>query len=246
MSRTAVSITTRDGICPASVFTPASGAGPWPGIIFFMDGPGIRPAVWEMGQRLADYGYVVLLPDMYYRSGPYEPMVPGELFADPDLRAGMMEKLQSLDRDKKISDTEAFIAFLAARPDVRGDRFGTTGYCMGGNISLTVAAAFPERLAATASFHGGNLAGESPESPHRFAAAITSRVYVAGAIEDASFPDEQKALLERTLEEAGVEHTVETYAARHGFAVPDMPTFDVAAADRHWAALAQLFGATLL
>jgi carboxymethylenebutenolidase len=210
-----------------------------------MDGPGIRPALWAMGQRLADDGYVVLLPDMFYRTGSYEPMVPSEILADPERRAGMMKMVQALNRDTKISDAQAFIDFLDARPDVKGDRYGTTGYCMGGNVSLTVAAAFPERIVATASFHGGNLAAENPESPHHFAGAITSRVYVASAIEDSSFPDEQKVRLERALEEAGVAHTIETYPARHGFAVPDMPTFDAMAADRHWAALAQLFGSTL-
>ena len=117
---------------------------------------------------------------------------------------------------------------------------------MGGNASLTAAGAFPDRFAAVASFHGGNLGTDKPDSPHRFVNNITGRVYVAGAIEDASFPEEQKLRLEQALTEAGVAHVVETYAgARHGFAVPDLPVFEKGAAERHWTALFTLFQDTL-
>jgi carboxymethylenebutenolidase len=241
MPRLDVTIKTRDGICPASIFTPA-GAAPWPAVIFFMDGFGIRPAMWEMGQRLADGGYLVLLPDLYYRLGPYPPLVPSQVLADPQARQEFMKFVTSLDRDRKISDAAAFLDFLSARPDVKGNRFGSTGYCLGGNVSLTVAGAFPGRFAAVASFHGGNLATDKPDSPHLFVKNITGRVYVAGAIEDANFTDEQKNLLEKALTDAGVDHQVETYpGARHGFAVPDQPVFNPAAAERHWTALFKLF-----
>jgi hypothetical protein len=101
------------------------------------------------------------------------------------------------------------------------------------------------RVAAIASFHGGNLATDKPDSPHLFVKSITGRVYVAGAIEDASFPEEQKNRLDKALTEAGVDHLVETYpGARHGFAVPDVPVFDPAASERHWAALFGLFHET--
>jgi carboxymethylenebutenolidase len=246
MPRTEVHIRTRDGICPASLFTPAEGSGPWPGVIFFMDGPGIRPVMWEMGQRLADGGYTVLLPDLFYRVGPYEPMDPAKLFSDPALRELLMTKfVGSLDRERKISDTGAFIEFLSMRQEVDGEQFGCTGYCMGGNCALTAAGAFPERFAAIASFHGGNLASDKPDSPHLFVESITGRVYVAGAIEDTSFPQEQKERLETALATAGVDHAIETYQARHGFAVPDLPSFDAAAAERHWKALFTLLGETL-
>src|SRR5580704_9539323 len=112
---------------------------------------------------------------------------------------------------------------------------------MGGQISLTAAGAFPDRFAAIASFHGGNLATDRPDSPHLFVKNITGRVYVAGAIEDAGFDEEQKKRLEKALTDAEVDHLVETYPARHGFAVSDMPVFDEAAAERHWAALFGLF-----
>jgi carboxymethylenebutenolidase len=238
-------IKTRDGICPASVLTPGDVVSPWPGVIFFMDGLGIRPVMSEMGQRLADHGYLVLLPDLYYRLGSYPPKVPSQVLADPNLREELLKCAGSLDRDRKISDAAAFIEFLSSRPDVKGNRFGATGYCMGGNASLTAAGAFPDRFAAIASFHGGNLATDKPDSPHLFVGRITGRVYVAGAVEDASFPEEQRNRLERALTEAGVDHLVETYPARHGFAVPDLPSFDQAAAERHWAALFRLFDETL-
>jgi carboxymethylenebutenolidase len=245
MSRLEVAIKTRDGSCPASLFTPDGTKGPWPGVIFFMDGLGIRPVMWEMGQRLADGGYLVLLPDLYYRTGPYSPMVASEVLADPNRREALMKLVRGLDRDRKVADAGAFIEFLSSRPEVKGKRFGATGYCMGGNASLTAAGAFPDRFAAAASFHGGHLATNQPDSPHLFLGKATGRIYVAGAVEDASFPEEQKSRLEQALSEAGVDHLVETYPARHGFAVSDMPVFDPAAAERHWAALFRLLRETL-
>jgi carboxymethylenebutenolidase len=244
MPRLDVTIKTRDGICPALVFTPGDVAGPWPAVIFFMDGLGIRPVMWEMGQRLANQGYLVLLPDLYYRLGRYPPKIAAQVLADPKLREELMRFVASLDRDRKISDTAAFIEFLTSRPEVKGNRFGATGYCMGGNASLTAAGAFPDRFAAVASFHGGNLATDKPDSPHLFVGKISGRVYVAGAIEDTSFPEEQRNRLEKALSDAGVDHLVEIYPARHGFAVPDLPAFDQAAADRHWATLFRLFDET--
>jgi carboxymethylenebutenolidase len=238
MPRMEVTIKTRDGICPASIFTPAGIAGPWPAVIFLMDGFGIRPVMWEMGQRLADGGYLVLLPDLYYRMGSYPPIIPSEFLKDPNYREKLTKFVSSLDRDRKISDTGAFIEFLSARPDVKGERFGATGYCMGGNFALTAAGAYPERFAAAASFHGGSLATDKPDSPHLFVQNITGRVYVAGAVEDSSFTEEQKERLEKALTDAGVRHLIETYpGARHGFAMPDLPVFNPAAAERHWAAL---------
>jgi len=246
MPRAEVVIKTRDGNCPASIITPPNISGSWPAVIFYMDGPGIRPTLWQMGQLLADGGYLVLMPDLFYRDGSYPPRVPARLLADPGQRAEMMKSINSLNRERKISDTAAFIEFLQSRPDVEGDKYGAVGYCMGGNYALTAAGAFPDRFAAVASFHGGNLASQDPDSPHRFLGKFTGRVYVGGAVEDAHFPEEQKLRLEQALTEAGVSHVVETYVgAHHGFAVPDIPAFNQPAADRHWAALFDLFDQTL-
>lgn len=241
MSRFSLTIETRDGLCPASLLTPTDQAGPWPAVLFFMDGFGIRPAMWEMGQRLADGGYVVVLPDLYYRLGPYPPVDPREALSDAELMSALMKKVASLDRDRTISDTAACIEFLISRPEIKGDRYGIAGYCMGGNLALTAAGAFPGRFAAVASVHGGNLVTDEPDSPHRFVKHITGYVYVAGAVEDPYFTEDQKMRLKDALTEAAVHHLVETYPrAHHGFAVSDVPSFDLAASDRHWASLFRL------
>jgi carboxymethylenebutenolidase len=100
-----------------------------------MDGLGIRPVMWEMGQRLADGGHLVLLPDLYYRLGGYTPKIASQVLADPKLMQELMKSVSSIDRDRKIADAGAFIEFLSSRPDVKGHRFGATGYCMGGNCA---------------------------------------------------------------------------------------------------------------
>jgi carboxymethylenebutenolidase len=211
-----------------------------------MDGLAIRPVLWEMGQRLADSGYLVLLPDLFYRSGPYAPMNPAEIFSDPVKRDAMRAMVSAIGREQKLTDTRAFLDYLASRSDVKGDRYGATGYCMGGNMALTAAGAFPERFACVASFHGGNLATDQPDSPHAHIAGFGGYVYVAGAIEDASFPEEQKLRLEAALTEASVPHEVVTYeGAHHGFTMTDVPVYNRDAAERHWAALLTLLGETL-
>jgi carboxymethylenebutenolidase len=211
-----------------------------------MDGLGIRPAMLEIGERLATHGYFVLLPDLYYRSGPYEPMNPHTIFADPEERKILMEKFFALATPASImSDTGAFLDYLAAQADVKPGGIGTTGYCMGGLMSLTAAGTYPARIVATASYHGGRLATDAPDSPHLLAPRIKARVYVAGAIEDPSFPDDMKARLEEALTSAGVDHEIETYQAKHGWVFRDTPVYDAAAAERHWRTMLALFHAKL-
>jgi carboxymethylenebutenolidase len=241
-----IEIRTRDGNCPAYVYRPASGA-PWPAVLVFMDGLGIRPAMLEIGERLATNGYFVLLPDLFYRSGPYAPMDPHTVFADAAARKVLMEKFFALATPANImSDTGAFLDYLAAQAEVRAGGIGTTGYCMGGLMSLTAAGTYPDRIVATASYHGGRLATDDPASPHRLAPRIRSRVYVAGAIEDQSFPEDMKQRLEAALTEAGVDHLIETYPARHGWVFRDTPVYDAAASERHWQTLLALLEAKLM
>jgi len=210
-----------------------------------MDGIGIRPAVLELGARLATEGYYVLLPDLFYRTGPYEPMDPRTVFSDP-VQSKVREKYAAQATQANImSDTRAFLDFLAAQPDVKAGGIGVTGYCMGGFMALTAAGTYPDRIVATASYHGGRLATDSPESPHLLAPKMKSRVYVAGAIEDASFPDDMKARLEHALTQAEVDHKVETYPAKHGWVFRDTAVFDTSAAERHWRTLLELLGAQL-
>jgi carboxymethylenebutenolidase len=211
-----------------------------------MDGLGIRPAMLEIGERLARNGYFTLLPDLYYRSGPYEPMNPHVIFTDPEKRKVLMEKYFALATPANImSDTRAFLDFLTARPEVKSGPIGTTGYCLGGLLSLTAAGTYPDRVAAAASYHGGQLANDEPDSPHRLAPNMRARVYVAGAVEDRSFPDEMKQRLEDALTSAGVDHRIETYPARHGWVFHDTPVYDATASERHWQSMLQLFGSTL-
>ena len=240
-----ITIQTRDGQCPSYVYRP-SGRGPWPAVLVYMDALAIRPAMLEIGERLSASGYFTLLPDLFYRSGPYEPMDPKKVFSDPEQRRILMEKYRApATTPNMMSDTAAFLDFIAAQPHVKPGPIGTTGYCWGGMLSLTAAGTFPERIAAAASFHGGGLATDAPDSPHRLAAKIRARVYVAGATEDASFPDDMKARLAQALTEAGVEHTIETYPARHGWVFRDTPVYDAAAAERHWQALLALLAGTI-
>jgi carboxymethylenebutenolidase len=245
MPRLDVSVPTPDGTCPAVVVTP-DGAGPWPAVIVFPDAGGVRPTFEDMAQRVADLGYVAFLPELYYRHGGYEPFDMSTAFSDDAERTRLMGMARSVTTEMALSDIGAFLDFLAAQPQVAGTKVGTTGYCMGGGLSLTAAAHHPDRVAAAASFHGGYLASDFPDSPHLAAGRIAGRVYVAAASDDPSFPAEQEARLTAALTDGGVDHAVETYPAAHGFAVPDNPTYDADADARHWAALAELYGATLV
>jgi carboxymethylenebutenolidase len=236
-----VEVPTPDGASPSTLHLP-EGSGPWPGVLFLPDAGGAREVMRAMADRLAGFGYVVLLPDTYYRAGDWKPFDVSTLFTVPEERARLGELAGVLTADRLGSDAGAYLDLLLARPEVSGSAVGTTGYCMGGRQSLQIAAAHPDRVAAAASFHGGRLAvDDDPESPHRGADRIAATVYVAGAVEDASFDEKQAELLESALTGAGVRHTVETYPAHHGFAVPDNPTYDESAADRHWAALEKLY-----
>jgi carboxymethylenebutenolidase len=240
-----VSIRTRDGICPAYLYPPPGG-GLWPAVLVFMDGLGIRPAVLEIGERLAQHGYYALLPDLYYRSGPYAPMDPHAIFAAAELRRGLAEKFMALATPANImSDTRAFLDFLGAQPGVRGGAVGTTGYCMGGFMSLTAAGTYPGQIAAAACYHGGRLATDAPDSPHRLAPQMKARIYVGGASDDPSFPADMKQRLEAALTEAGVDHRIETYPAKHGWVFRDTPVYDAAACERHWQTLLALLASRL-
>lgn len=237
-------VTTADGACPVVVAFP-DGTGPWPGVIMCPDAGGPRPTLTAMAQELADAGYVVLVPDFYYRHGQWAPFEMTTAFGDPAERSRIFTMMKSVTPDMLAGDAVALFDYLASRPEVSGQTFGTTGYCMGGRASLTVAGRVPERVAAALSFHGGGLAADNPDSPHLLATALRAAVYVAGAENDASFTTEQAELLDSALTVAGVEHTIETYPAAHGFCVPDNATYDESAAARHRAATRAFLAAHL-
>lgn len=244
MSHRGVLIATPDGICDASLHTP-SGTPPWPAVIMFPDAGGARPTFRAMAQQLAEFGYAVLLPNLYYRLGKIEPFDLRTVFTDPAERARLMDLAASVTEEGAARDTEAMLDFLARQPEVAGTKVGTTGYCMGGSFALTAAGRFPDRVAAAASFHGGQIASTAPDSPHLLAGSMKAKVYIAGAENDASFDAEQFERLSTALTDADVEHTLVTYPAAHGFAVPDNPTYDDEAAGRHWQALQDLYASTL-
>ena len=166
MNQEHVDIQTKDGTCKASVLTP-EGKGRWPAVIFYMDAFGIRPAMIEMANHIAKQGYVVLLPDLFYRFGAYGPYDPKEVLKG-DFRAIIGPMMGSTDNHKTAEDTSAFLAYLDSRGDVAGKKVGTVGFCMGGGMALTAAGYYPDRVAAGREFPWRQprygLAGESSSS----------------------------------------------------------------------------------
>lgn len=237
-------VKTQDGDCTVRLFTP-DGEGPWPGVIMYPDAGGVRDTFYEMAAKLAGFGYAVLLPDVYYRLGDWAPIDMKTAFGDPEERTRLMKMIGSITPMVMALDAGAFFDYLVGRPEVSGDKFGTTGYCMGGRTSLVVAGRLPDRVAAAASFHGGGLVTDSADSPHLRAGEIQAAIYVAGAENDGSFTADDAEQLDKALAAAGVEHKIETYPAAHGFAVPDNPPYDADAAERHWTATREFFDAHL-
>jgi carboxymethylenebutenolidase len=154
--------------------------------------------------------------------------------------------MASTDNHKAAEDTSAFLSYLDARDDVAGDKIGTVGFCMGGGMALTAAAYYPDRVAAAASFHGGNLATDQATSPHLLVSKIKAEVYVAGADQDQSYPPEMAKRLEDALTKADVRHKCVIYEGKkHGWMKPDMPVFDPQAAERGWKELFALYARNL-
>jgi len=238
-----LSIAMNDGTSAATLFTPA-GTGPWPGVIFYMDAIALRPVLDDMAQRLADLGYAVLLPDLFYRSAPYAPFNPATLFGDKVEFARMMGLVGTMDNARVQADVKDYVSFLAARPEVQG-KIGPVGYCMGGRFALFSTAVDP-RVAAVASFHGAGLATDKPDSAHLIASKQQARVYIGAAGIDEHFGAAEAGKLAEALREGGVDYVIENYAGvKHGFAIEDVPVFDAAAASRHWDRIATLFAETL-
>lgn len=244
MKQEQVTIKAKDGNCKAWVITP-EGKGTWPAVIFYMDAFGIRPAMIQMATHIAEQGYVVVLPDLFYRFGAYGPFEPKEVFKG-DFRAIIGPIMSSTDNHKAADDTAGILAYLDTRSDVAGKKVGTVGFCMGGGMALTAAAYYPDRVAAAASFHGGNLATDLPVSPHLLMPKIKGEVYVAGADNDQGYPPEMAQRVEDVLTKAGVRHKCEIYKDKgHGWMKPDMPVFDAAAAERGWKELFALYARNL-
>lgn len=244
MPSISATVTTQDGACPVTLHTP-NGTGPWSGVVMFPDAGGARDTFRDMAARLAGFGHVVLLPDVYYREGDWKPFEMATVFTDSDERKRLFGMISSLTTDKIVSDATAFFDFLASRPEVKGDTFGVCGYCMGGRISVLLAGLAPDRVAAAGAFHAGGVVTDDENSPHLLADRMKATVYVGGAENDASFTADNAETLDKALTAAGVKHTVEIYPAGHGYAVPDNAPYDEEAAERHWIALQELFETAL-
>jgi carboxymethylenebutenolidase len=217
--------------------------GPFPVVFFYMDAPGKREELHDMARRLGTAGYMVVLPNLYYRQRTSYELRD----RSPDAMAEMQQLMFSLSHDTVIADTGELFDFVDGHDQADASRVGCFGYCMSGPFAVAVAAAYPERIKAAASLYGVRLATDAPDSPHRVAARIKGEVYVAHAELDSHVSIAEAELLEKALADAGVRHRVEIYAsAHHGFAFPGREgAYDKTCAERHWERLHALFGRNL-
>lgn len=240
-----IDIKTPGGVCDSYISYPDTG-GPFPAVLMFMDAPGVRPVLKGMADRIASNGFYVLLPNMFYREGR-APLWQVPEIMKPENRPRIMALVQALTADKVVSDAGVFLDFLAAQKDVKPDsKVGLTGYCMGGGMVVRTAAAYPDRVAAGASYHGGRLATDAPDSPHRLADKIKAELYFGHADQDQGMPPEQMARLQEALDAAGTRYQAELYdGALHGYTMSDLPVYNAAACDRHWSSMLGLYDRTL-
>ncbi|MGB8365972.1 MAG: YaiI/YqxD family protein [Rhizomicrobium sp.] len=238
-----VQITTADGVADGFLYLPG-GKGPWPAILHYPDGIGIRPAFHQMAKRLRGEGYAVLLPNIYYRttSGPAFDFTVD--FSDPKTRQRFGELTAPLTQDAMERDALAYLDCLGARSEAKG-AFGVVGFCLTGKMALYTAAAAPARIAAAAAFHGGGLYTDDAASPHHVLPRIKARLYFGHAIDDNSMPADAIAKFEAALAAWGGVYESETYPARHGWTVPGWEIYDEAQAERAYAKMKALFAETL-
>ncbi|MCX4767619.1 dienelactone hydrolase family protein [Streptomyces sp. NBC_01275] len=244
---TAVDIPTEDGVADAYLAHPGDGT-PRPAVLLYQDAFGLRPHLRAMADRLAEAGYTVLAPNVFYRHGR-APVVQMPEFIDASARPEIFQAvgplIASLTPEPAERDAGAYLRWLAENPLVVDGPVAVTGYCMGARLALFTAGAHPERVAAAAGFHGGRLATDAPDSPHLVAGRVTAELYFGHADDDPSLPPEQIERFEEALTAAGVRHTCEVYSgARHGYTQADTAEYDEAASERHWAALLDLLKRT--
>lgn len=244
---TDVDVPTEDGVADAYLAHPGDGL-PRPGVLLYQDAFGLRPHLRSMADRLAGAGYTVLVPNVFYRHGR-SPVFELPEFIDPAARPELWEKIvpvmQSLTPELAMRDAGAYLRWMAERPEVAGGPVALTGYCMGARLALRTAGAYPDRVAAAAGFHGGQLATDAPDSPHLVAEHVTAELYFGHADADQSMPPEQMERLAAALTAAGVRNRYEVYeGAHHGYTQADTAAYDKAAAERHWVALLDLLKRT--
>ncbi|MFI6014194.1 dienelactone hydrolase family protein [Streptomyces sp. NPDC051243] len=244
---TDVDVPTDDGVADAYLAHPGDGL-PRPGVLLYQDAFGLRPHLRSMADRLAEAGYAVLVPNVFYRHGR-SPVFELPEYIDPAARPELWEKIvpvmRSLTPELAMRDAGAYLRWMAERPEVADGPVALTGYCMGARLALRTAGAYPDRVAAAAGFHGGQLATDAPDSPHLVAEHVTAELYFGHADADPSMPPEQMDRLAAALTAAGVRHRYEVYeGAHHGYTQADTAAYDESAAERHWAALLDLLKRT--
>ena len=242
MIETHLDIPTADGAMNTFVVHPEEG-GPHPVVLFYMDAPGKREELHDMARRLASVGYVVVLPNLYYRrTREFELRE-----RTPEAMAPMFELMNSLSNDLVVRDTEAMLRFADALPAADGRRIGAVGYCMSGPFVFAAAAAFPDRLQAIAALHPANMVTDRDDSPHRLAARIRCEAYVGCAEIDKWAPPETVRTLQQAMDAAGMRYRLEWYpGAEHGFTFPQRKgIYHRPSAERHWERLFALFDRNL-
>jgi carboxymethylenebutenolidase len=240
-----VEVKTADGTADAALFYP-SGKGTWPAVLIWTDIAGLRPVFRDMGRRLASQGYVVLVPNPFYRSVKGVVATPGFDFTKPDDRARVMGYRAAMTNDGVDKDAAAYVAFLDAQPQTnKQKKVGVQGYCMGGPLSFRTAAAASSRIGAVGSFHGGGLTTKTPDSPHLLIGKTNASYVCAVAQNDDKNQPESKDILKAAFSEAKRPATVEVYPANHGWCVKGSAVYDEAAAEKAWSELTALYKKTL-
>ena len=236
-----VTVKTPDGSADCYFVHPSSGTAP--GVLVWPDIFGLRPAFRQMGKRLAEAGYSVLVVNPFYRVKKAPTAENGA--ATPIQQ--VMPLAQGLSETTHMTDAKAFLAWLDQQPSVAANRkMGTQGYCMGGPIAFRTAAAVPDRVGAVASFHGGGLVTANANSPHLQAAKSKAQFLVAIAANDDQRSPNDKATLKETFEKANLTAEIEVYAgAAHGWCPPDSTVYNEAQAERAWGRLLALYGKAL-
>jgi carboxymethylenebutenolidase len=246
LSEAEVEIRTPDGVADAYFVHPAKGA--HPAVLIWPDIFGLRPAFRQMGQRLAESGYAVLVVNPFYREkhAPTAPEHPD--FNDAPTRTALMAMMNALTPQTATTDATALFAWLDGQPAVNAKRkAGTTGYCMGGSLTMRTAAALPGRIGAGASFHGGGLVTDQPDSPHLLVPKMRAHYLIAIAANDDEKQPDAKTTLRTAFAAAKLPAEIEVYAGTmHGWCPPDSQVYNAVQAEKAWARLLVLFKSALV
>jgi carboxymethylenebutenolidase len=237
VSESDVEIKTPDGVADAYFVHPATGS--HPGVLIWPDIFGLRPAFRQMGKRLAESGYSVLVVNPFYRMKK-APVAPEHAdFNDPATRAALLALAGALNVDTALTDATAFVTYLDKQAAVDKKRkMGTMGYCMGGPLTLRTAAAFPDRIGAGASFHGASLVTDKPDSPHLLVPKLKAQYLFAIAENDDQRQPDAKDVLRASFAKARLPAEIEVYAgALHGWCPPDSKVYNAAQAEKAWGRL---------